>query len=116
MIYDKKPCYGDGQWHCPFPREWVERMKRAAKACEPLTAKDIKLAYMRIDSGYYYELPPGDFLDGPQDPNGLPTWMRNEDDSNIRCDIYDYDSIPDIVVSNGEDDWTVRLWHPLLTA
>ena len=116
MIYDRKPSYGDGQWHCPFPREWVERMKRAAKRCEPLTAQQVAAAYNRIDSGYYYKVPPGDFLERPQDARGLPVGYGAGLGRNVKCDIYDYDSIPDVVVTNGQDDWPMVMHYRVLTA
>ena len=41
MKYDgRKP--GNGWWNCPFSPAWVERMKRAAKACERLNAEQVK--------------------------------------------------------------------------
>lgn len=117
MIYDRgKP--GDGVWHCPFSKEWVERMKRAAKHCEPLTESQIEMSLYRIDNGYYYELPPGDFLSEPQDSRGLPlSFCRREEEQfakrKISCiDIYDYCTIPELVITDGYDDWPlVRRWQ-----
>ena len=120
MVYDKKPCYGDGQWHCPFPREWVERMKYAAKVCQVLTAEQIEAAYSREVT--HYRLPPGDFLDEPQDARGLPlSYCREEErrySNHPTCctAIYDYYSVPDMVISNGQDDWPLTMWEPVLTA
>ena len=116
VVYDTKPCYGDGQWHCPFPREWVERMRRAAKYCWPLTTEQMEAAYRRIDSGAYYVVPPGDFLEEPQDARGLPLSYGNGRDVPKCCAIYDYDSIPDVVVTNGHDDWPLALTARVLTA
>ena len=115
MIYDRGPTIGDGQWHCPFSLEWVERMRRAAKHCELLTAEQIKFSYERIDSGCYYEVPPGDFLSEPQDARGLPlSWCREEEQRYMKytscCATYDYKSIPDVVITNGREDWPLTMW------
>ena len=98
MIYvHERRSVGDGRWHCPFPPEWVERMKRAAKACKHLTAKNIEA--------------PEDFLSEEQDARGLPlSYCRKEaerykDWPECCIAIYDYDSIPEIVITNGYDDW-----------
>ena len=118
MVYDKNPrTYGDGLdgvWHCPFPREWVERMKHAAKVCEHLTAAQIASTYQREVSNY--RVPPGDFLEGPQDARGLPVGYGDGLCRNVSCDIYDYDSIPDVVVTNGHDDWAYKVKSRVLTA
>ena len=124
MVYDKNPrTYGDGLdgvWRCPFTKEWVERMKHAAKVCQGLTAKQIEGAYQRETS--LYRLPPGDFLDEPQDARGLPLSYCLEEERRYRnhptcCTaIYDYDSVPDMVISNGHDDWPLRMWEPVLRA
>ena len=112
MVYDKTLSYPDGQWHCPFPPEWVERMARAAKICESLTAEQIEAAYIRIEHNDYYELPPSDFLSEPQDSRGIPLSMVDCSCPNVTCDIYDYDSIPIVVITNGHDDWPFRIWKP----
>lgn len=113
MIYDS--CarnISDGRWHCPFPPEWVERMRRAAKHCKKLSAEYIE---MQLRSEVFFiELGPGNFLSGPQDSRGLPIIppeMRLEWWKNISCEIYDYDSVPDVVVTNGFDDWPM-VCHP----
>ena len=124
MVYDKNPrTYGDGLdgvWHCPFPMAWVERMKQAAKCCEKLSAEYIEAALdMEV---YSYRVPTGDFLDEPQDARGLPLSYCREEERRYRnhptcCTaIYDYDSIPDVVISNGHDDWPLRMWEPVLMA
>ena len=42
MKYDgRKP--GNGWWNCPYPPEWVERMKRAVMACEGLANEQVDL-------------------------------------------------------------------------
>lgn len=126
MVYDKNPRkYGDGLdgvWRCPFTKEWVERMRMAVKHCEPLNARQVAAAYDRIGSGYYYKVLPGDFLDEPQDARGLPLSYCCEEEWRYRnhptcCTaIYDYDSVPDMVISNDHDDWPLRMWEPVLTA
>jgi hypothetical protein len=108
MIFSNRTPSG-GVWHCPFTPEWVEKMKRAAKHCESLSEAYIK---MTLDHApLYYDLPPGDFLSEPQDARGLPLSWCEQEDSNYRnrpncCTaIYDYCSIPEIMVTNGFDDW-----------
>lgn len=120
MIYDRKPCYGDGQWHCPFPPEWVERMARAAKCCKQLPAEYIESAiYGEV---YSYRVPPGDFLKEEQDARGLPlSWCndydeRHKDWPNCCIAIYDYRTIPDVIVTNGDTDWAYKVKSLVLTA
>ena len=117
MIYDKRPNNGrDGQWHCPFSPEWVERMRRAAKHCETLSAEYIERC---INNEYIYKVPPGNFLSQPQDRRGLPV-CYNEDiiisRLRIRCDIYDYSTIPNVVVTNGQEDWPLCIRGSVLMA
>ena len=95
-------------------------MKQAAKACQGLTAEYIEIV-MNSDV-YHYRVPPGDFLDETQDARGLPMSYCLEEERRYRnhptccTSIYDYDSIPDVVISNRHDDWPLRLWEPVLTA
>ncbi len=124
MVYDKNPrTYGDGLdgvWHCPFQREWVERMKYAAKVCQGLTVEQIEAAYSREVT--HYRLPPGDFLDEQQDARGLPlSWCEEEERRyrklpNCCTAIYNYDSVPEVVVTNGEDDWMFVQHGRVMTA
>lgn len=115
MIYDRLPTHGDGIWHCPFSREWVMLMKQAAKRCEHLTEAHIEAAMNR--EAYYYRIPPGKFLSQPQDARGLPPMYWECFARWPSCDsTYDYDSIPDIVVTNGADDWPLTMYHEKLTA
>ena len=109
MKYDgRKP--GNGWWNCPFPPEWVERMKRAAKACERLTAEQVEAE------------PSLKFLDEEQDERGIPLSgcreyeARHEGWTECCTAIYDYDSIPETVVSNGNDDWPLMVHERVLTA
>lgn len=108
MIYDSGTPSG-GVWHCPFSPEWVVKMKRAVKHCEDLSPEYIERT---IDNEWMsYKLPPSDFLSEPQDARGLPlSWCKKEDkrfkDWPKCCtSIYDYNSIPDIVATNGIYDW-----------
>ena len=101
-----------GEWHCPFPPEWVKKMRHAAKVCEQLTAEDIEA----FDRGNVnYRLPPWDILEEPQDARGLPeSWCKKEAERFSRrkgscIDTYDYFSIPEIVITDGYDDWP---FHP----
>ena len=87
-------------------------MARAAKICEPLTAEQIEAAYIRLERCDYYELPPGDFLSNPQDARGLPVGYDDSFGSDVKCDVYDYDSIPFVVITNGHDDWPLTIWKP----
>ena len=121
MVYDvDRHTYCDGEWHCPFPPEWVERMKRAVKACERLNAKRVEATLSNLN--LHYRLPPGDFLSEPQDERGLPmSWCREYEARRkgwAECctAIYDYVSIPEVVVTNGEDDWPMVIHERVLTA
>ena len=111
---------GNGWWNCPYPLEWVERMKRAAKVCEPLTAEQVEAAFARTE--VYFELPPGDFLSEEQDERGITvSWCReyetrHEEWSECCVATYDYDSIPEMVATNGKDDWPLVTQDKILTA
>ena len=113
MIYDRGTP-GNGVWHCPFPPEWVEKMKRAAKHCQNLTAEYIDRTIEK--EWMYISLPPGDFLSSPQDIRGLPVWYGRYDRIRVSCDIYDYNSVPDIVATNGEEDWPYNTHGKILQA
>jgi len=109
MKYDgRRP--GNGWWNCPLPPEWVERMKRAVKACERLNAEQVKAE------------PSLKFLNEEQDERGLPlSWCReyearHEGWPECCTAIYDYDRIPEMVVSNGNDDWPMVVHERVLTA
>jgi hypothetical protein len=111
---------GNGWWNCPYPPEWVERMKRAVKVCERLTNKQVEAALRNIN--LHYKLPPGNFLSEEQDERGIPvSWCReyeatHEEWSECCTAIYDYDSIPETVVTNGKDDWPLVTQDKILTA
>ena len=104
----------DGQWHCPFPPEWVEKMKRAAKHCESLTPEYIERTLE--NEVFYYRIPPGEFLSTPQDSRGVPIGYDNSYQKPISCEIYDYSSIPDVVVTNGREDWPLCVRRSVLMA
>ena len=118
MIYDGRPNNGrDGQWHCPFSPEWVEQMRKAVKYCEHLSAEYI--ARRISNEEYIYQVPDGDFLSEPQDSRGLPVWYNKNiiiSRMPIKCDVYDYSTIPDIVVTNGREDWPLCVRRSVLMA
>ena len=100
MIYEKNrqsPLYADGEWHCPFTPEWVAKMQHAVAVCRNMV-KDEKL-----ESGYEEN-----FLSQPQDSRGLPVGYGDNLNSDVRLDTWDYRTIPEIVVTNGHDDWPLR--------
>ena len=113
MIYSKGTP-GNGVWHCPFSPEWVEQMRRAAKHCEPLSAEYIERCINNEE--YIYQVPPGDFLSTPQDSRGVPIGYDNGYQKPISCEIYDYSTIPDVVVTNGREDWPLRVRRSVLMA
>jgi len=95
-------------------------MKRAAKHCERLSADYIERTLN--NEWMSYSLPPGDFLNEPQDARGLPlSWCEREkyihkNYPNCCTAIYDYKSVPDIVVTNGIYDWPLDMPGRTLTA
>ena len=113
MIYSKGTP-GNGVWHCPFSPEWVERMRRAAKHCETLSAEYIERCINNEE--YIYQVPDGDFLSEPQDSRGVPVGYGNSNMLPISCEIYDYSTIPDIVVTNGREDWPLCVRGRMLMA
>lgn len=119
MKYDRrKP--GNGWWNCPFSKKWVERTKRVTKVCKHLTDEQVEAALTRTE--LHYVVPPGDFLSEDQDARGLPiSWCRDYETRHEgwpKCCMatYDYDSIPETVVTNGDDDWPIVLHERVLTA
>ena len=91
-------------------------MSRAAKICEGLSAVYIESCNDREEDFVSYRVPAGDFLSVPQEANGLPPWMQNDGSARVCCDIYDYDGVPDVVISNGHDDWPLVRWESVLRA
>lgn len=120
MIYDKENNRGDGVWHCPFPKSGLNMMQKASKHCSRLSAEYIELSLNHYNSEYH--LPPGDFLSEPQDSRGLPlSWCiieskRFEKRITSCIDIYDYDSIPEIVITDGKKDWPMKTKRKVLQA
>lgn len=109
MIYSKeRPCWSDGVWHCPFSKEWVKKMAQAARHC---------MCFLE-----YEHVCDEEFLSEPQDARGLPlSWCDNEErryrnHPNCCTVIYDYDSVPEVVVTNGEDDWGYVQRERMMTA
>lgn len=113
MIYSKGTP-GNGVWHCPFTPEWVERMRRAVKHCETLSAEYIERCINNEE--YIYQVPDGDFLSKPQDNRGVPIGYDNSYHKPVSCEIYDYSTIPDIVVTNGREDWPLCVRGRMLMA
>jgi hypothetical protein len=103
MIYDRQPqVNAGGEWHCPFPPEWVKKMRHAAKVCEQLTAEDIEA----FDQGnVIYSLPPWDIL--------AERFARRKGSC---IDTYDYFSIPEMVITDGYDDWPMKSKGKVLQA
>lgn len=107
MVYDSRSIiYCDGEWHCPFSREWVEKMKRAVSHC---------LLHKVMDVDYYHTL---DCLSEPQDARGLPMSYVIDEERRFkqmkptpRPPTWDYCTIPEIVATNGLYDWPVRFWE-----
>ena len=89
-------------------------MRRAVKHCETLSAEYIARCISNDD--YIYQVPDGDFLSCPQDSRGLPIGYGNGSRLPISCDIYDYSTIPDIVVTNGREDWPLCVRGSVLMA
>lgn len=92
-------------------------MRRAVKHCETLSAEYI--ARCISNDEYIYQVPPVDFLSQPQDRRGLPVCYNGDiiiSRLRIRCDVYDYDSIPEIVVTNGREDWQLCVRGSVLMA
>ena len=64
-----------------------------------------------FDSEMSYQLPPGDFLSEEQDARGLSISYVREYERKHQSwpwgsiEIYNYASIPELVITNGEDDW-----------
>ena len=120
MIYTRERGYGDGQWHCPFMKSWVAAMKRAVLCCARLPAECIEAAIDR--EAYHYRVPPGDFLEEEQDVRGLPlSWCReyerrHKEWADCCTAIYDYSTVPDVVVTDGENDWPLPRRYKVLTA
>ncbi len=95
-------------------------MAKAAKYCEMLSAMYIEATVN--NHALEYVVPPGNFLDEEQDERGLPmSYCRKEAERyrnwpNCCTAIYDYDSIPEVVITNGKDDWPLDKRGKVLNA
>lgn len=112
MIYSKEVSNG-GVWHCPFSSEWVEKMRLAAAICKKMDEEQIE---RRLFGTEQEDTQKEHFLSIPQDERGLPEGYINRLTIQISCDIYDYDSIPDVVINNGYADWPFNQRFNVLTA
>lgn len=112
MIYSKDVSNG-GVWHCPFSPEWVERMRRAAAVCKKMAEEQIE---RRLFSTEEEDTQKENFLCIQQDERGLPEGYINRLTIQISCEIYDYSTIPDIVINNGYADWPFNQRFNVLTA
>ena len=100
MIYDKRrqsPLHPDGAWHCPFTPEWVAKMRHAVAVCRNMVKDE------QQDSGYEEN-----FLSQPQDSRGLPVDYDDNLNSDVRLDTWDYRTIPEVVITNGKEDWPLQ--------
>ena len=103
-----------GEWHCPFSPEWVKMMKRAVTICQTLVDEK--------DNQKDAPLEDEDFLSGPQDARGLPLWWCQREEERFRdrptgCTaIYDYDTVPEVLVTNGGYERPFKMQELILTA
>jgi len=113
--------------------EWLRRKAYAAKICQTLTDEQVLSVPSDLDikDGHYEhhgERLPGRWksrlhvpIDEPQDERGLPeSWAaemeRHYDPYYDGPAIYDYRSVPDVVITNGHEDWPLKIWRPVLHA
>ena len=83
-------------------------MARIAKHLGPMTEETMILLHGRGN----YMRPHLDFLSEPQDARGLPLSLNNDEEYYQGCCVtYDYASIPDVVISNGYNDWPLKIWE-----
>ena len=119
MVYDRYFHDSDGIWHCPKSKEWIEKMRHAVQVCKQLTEADIEAF---LNGKINYHLPRYDVLGEPQDARGLPeSWCKKEAERFSRrigscIDTYDYFSIPEIVITDGYDDWPMMTKGRVLQA
>ena len=97
MIFDART-NGDGQWHCPFSKEWLDEARRVVNA---------------VLHGKAQEKEPSckEFIAEPQDSRGVPIWWCEEYEerhkdwpTGCRATL-DYGGRPEVVVTNGLYDW-----------
>ena len=89
-------------------------MRNAAQHFKVLSAEYIERTL--FCEAFFTSLGPGDFLSQPQDSRGLPIGYGNSSGQRVSCEIYDYSTIPDIVVTNGREDWPLRMRDRMLMA
>ena len=113
MVYDNhRSFFADGEWHCPYTPEWLQRAKEIVKHCNMLTNEQVLAILQRR---VFIRIKPGEYLHEEQDSRGLTlSYCKAEEERYIKhptcCTAtYDYDTIPEVVVTNGEDDWPLRL-------
>ena len=116
MIYDQKRNYCDGEWHCPFSPEWLAMMRRAAYVCERMKADEIEALLRGETLPPLYKEMQENFLSYPQDSRGLPSWYCERYLERECTATYDYESIPEVVVTNGIYDWPLEYRCGVLTA
>ena len=122
MVYEEN--YGGGcsykhigEWHCPFSPEWVEMMKRAVTICQTLLNEKDNQKDAPLE-----ELENEDFLSGPQDARGLPLWWCQREEERFRdrptgcTEIYDYDTVPELLVTDGGYERPFKIQELILTA
>ncbi|MBQ1796797.1 MAG: hypothetical protein IIZ88_03405, partial [Prevotella sp.] len=113
----------------------LRRKAYAAKICQTLTDEQVRSVPSDLDikDGHYEHHTEGKRLsvrwksklhvpiDEPQDARGLPeSWAakmeRHHSPYYDGPGIYDYRSIPDVVITNGHADWPLKIWRPVLHA
>ena len=117
MVYDSsRSFFADGEWHCPYTPEWLQRVKEIVKHCNRLTNEQVSAILQRR---VFIRIKPGEYLNEEQDRRGLTlSYCKAEEERYSKhptcCTAtYDYDTIPEVVVTNGEDDWPLRLHRRL---
>ena len=91
---------------------WLAMRKAAAMRADVAMTKNrraTKMAKARLKQA-------GDFLSKPQNASGMPIGYGGRGGVYVTCDIYDYDTIPDVVVTNGREDWPLCLRGSMLMA
>lgn len=96
MIFSKTRNVNDGEWHCPYSREWLKQVRHTVNMCLQNEQRKPIL----------YDIPNQmEFLSEPQDERGMPLSWRQDNENESCTATYDYCTIPDVVVTNGYDDW-----------
>ena len=94
-------------------------MRKIVRHCKRLTEQQLDAMF----NGSIHMVPvPGEYLNEPQDPRGLPmSWVEEEERRYSHhptcCNaIYDYSTIPEVVITNGEDEWPLARRRVAVTA